>query len=289
MPTVLVPAPAAATAPTTARLVADLWHDLTCPEGGQCPARSVHALSSPMVNSGVLGTFIEQYRAAAGPQDAVESVISAGVREFHEALRLVVRTTLGVAVPERAVRLRMMREEMRELHAAVAAGDVVETADALGDIVYLAFGDAHVYGIPLDVVLAEVHRSNMTKVPLDGVFRYRADGKVLKPSTFREPELAAVLGVDVSKEWIPMDDAPPAIFAGRLDVWDAPTFTAAEGLDALGERAVVVDAAGHPWTKGGDLWWCVCGGTATSWGSAELLEEVGGTGAVTLMWGRSDA
>jgi len=45
-------------------------------------------------------------------------------------------------------------------------------------------------------VVAEVHRSNMTKLGADGRPLYRADGKVLKGPSYEPPRLASVLGLE---------------------------------------------------------------------------------------------
>ena len=78
------------------------------------------------------------------------------------------------------LRQALIEEEVGELQAAAGAGDLVGVADALADIVYVAYGTAHVYGIDLDAVLDEVHASNMTKLGADGRPVRRADGKILK-------------------------------------------------------------------------------------------------------------
>ena len=70
----------------------------------------------------------------------------------------------------------------------------VEIADALGDIKYVTDGAAIVYGIPLDKVSAEIHRSNMSKLGADGQPLYREDGKVLKGPDYTPPDIASILG-----------------------------------------------------------------------------------------------
>ena len=68
--------------------------------------------------------------------------------------------------------------------------DLVETADALADLIYVIYGMALEYGIPLSAVLQEVHRSNMSKLdPETGQPIYREDGKILKGSGFTEPDI----------------------------------------------------------------------------------------------------
>ncbi len=124
------------------------------------------------------------------------------VGSFHEAFGLPVRRrpTADIPTAEAVLRQALLDEEVEELRAAVAEGDVVGIADALADIVYIACGTAHAYGIDLDAVVAEVHRSNMTKLGVDGRPVYRADGKVLKGPGYEVPRLAAVLGLPEEEE-----------------------------------------------------------------------------------------
>src|SRR5262245_52918208 len=90
----------------------------------------------------------------------------AAVGQFHEAFGLPRRSMPGTDVDEDVKKLRfaLLEEEVSEYFEAAEAGDVVKIADALADIVYVAYGTAVTYGIDLDAVLAEVHRSNMSKL-----------------------------------------------------------------------------------------------------------------------------
>jgi len=119
------------------------------------------------------------------------------VGAFHEAFGLPVRhrPTADIPADEAVLRQALLDEEVDELRTAVGEGDVVGIADALADIVYIACGTAHAYGIDLDAVVAEVHRSNMTKLGGDGRPVYREDGKVLKGPSYEPPQLSAVLGL----------------------------------------------------------------------------------------------
>lgn len=124
------------------------------------------------------------------------------VREFHEAFDLPVRMgrrwpslgSLVVPLRERKLRRDLLREEHEEYVVAELDHDLVEVADALADIVYIAYGTALAYGIDLDAVINEVHRSNMTKLQ-DGRPVYRNDGKVLKGPGYEPPRIAEVLSV----------------------------------------------------------------------------------------------
>jgi predicted HAD superfamily Cof-like phosphohydrolase len=93
---------------------------------------------------------------------------------------------------ERTLRMKLLAEEMYEYTVAENENDIIEIADALADIIYIACGTAASYGIPLDKVFEEVHRSNMAKL-VDGKPIYREDGKVLKPEGWTPPDIDGVL------------------------------------------------------------------------------------------------
>ena len=116
------------------------------------------------------------------------------VREFHEVYNLA--RGAYPALPDeklRQLRIDLLREEMDEYIQGETNDDIVEIADALADIIYIACGTAVAYGIPLDQVFAEVHRSNMSKLGADGKPIYREDGKVLKGPDYTPPDVQGVL------------------------------------------------------------------------------------------------
>src|ERR1039457_2880528 len=117
-------------------------------------------------------------------------------REFHEAagLKLPPGPTMDISAEfvSDEVRQAILDEETDELSEAVLARDLVGIADALADIAYVVAGTAVTYGLPFDAILAEVHRSNMTKFGPDGP-RVRADGKIIKGPGYEPPQLAALL------------------------------------------------------------------------------------------------
>ena len=47
------------------------------------------------------------------------------------------------------IRTQLMLEELRETHAAMLAGDLVETTDGLADLAYVVVGTAVAYGLPI--------------------------------------------------------------------------------------------------------------------------------------------
>ena len=47
------------------------------------------------------------------------------------------------------IRTQLILEELRETHAAMLAGDLVEAADGLADLAYVVVGTAVAYGLPI--------------------------------------------------------------------------------------------------------------------------------------------
>ena len=115
--------------------------------------------------------------------------------ESHRVQRLVTHEIPTLQVPDdvKALRCALIEEEAAEFRAALEADDLVEVADALADLLYVVYGAALTFGIPIRQVFAEVHRSNMTKLDDEGHPIYREDGKVMKGPNFVPPELLRIL------------------------------------------------------------------------------------------------
>jgi predicted HAD superfamily Cof-like phosphohydrolase len=117
------------------------------------------------------------------------------VGRFHQSFGLprASRPTIDIPADLAKLRVDLLLEEVGEFADATAARDIVGLADALADIVYVAYGAAVTYGIDLDAALREVHRSNMSKLDEHGQPLYRADGKVLKSTRYTPPDISKVL------------------------------------------------------------------------------------------------
>ena len=61
------------------------------------------------------------------------------------------------------LRMKLIREEVQELEEAVKNHNMVETIDALSDILYVVYGAGASFGINLDKTFSMVHDSNMSK------------------------------------------------------------------------------------------------------------------------------
>jgi predicted HAD superfamily Cof-like phosphohydrolase len=88
------------------------------------------------------------------------------------------------------LRMDLLEEELDELNHAMITDDLVEISDALGDLLYVLLGTAVSYGIDLEPVFEEIHRSNLSKF-IDGT--RREDGKWLKGPSFTPPNLAPLV------------------------------------------------------------------------------------------------
>jgi predicted HAD superfamily Cof-like phosphohydrolase len=116
------------------------------------------------------------------------------VRQFHLAVGLDARSTPTEVPPSLAShRGELLAEEAAEVAEVSVTGPLDKLAHELADVVYVAYGTALVHGIDLDAVIAEIHRSNMTKLGPDGLVARRADGKVLKGEHYEAPDVSAVL------------------------------------------------------------------------------------------------
>ena len=90
------------------------------------------------------------------------------------------------------LRYKLSLEELDEYKEACEQGNIVEIFDAILDRLFLAFGDAVSHGLQDKLIdgFNEVVRSNMSKLdPETGQPIYREDGKVLKSSAYKEPNL----------------------------------------------------------------------------------------------------
>ena len=88
-----------------------------------------------------------------------------------------------------------MKEENDEYFEAANNGDMIEVADALGDMLYILCGTILEHGMEhkIEEVFEEIQRSNMSKLSQEGTPIYRQDGKVLKGPNYFKPNIAGIL------------------------------------------------------------------------------------------------
>lgn len=141
------------------------------------------------------------------------------VCDFHHAFGHPVENKPTIATEAlRVLRIKLIAEELLELARAsgcsliastdpckpetndfievlprLATVNLIEMADALGDLDYVVQGANLVFGLPSYAIVEEIHRSNMSKLGADGKPLVREDGKILKGPGYFKPDIARVL------------------------------------------------------------------------------------------------
>ncbi|WGK63757.1 pyrophosphohydrolase domain-containing protein [Croceiramulus getboli] len=121
----------------------------------------------------------------------------ADVHAFHTAFGLGIqeepKADLGKS--KNLLRYNLMKEENEEYLEAAENNDLVEVADALGDMLYILCGTILEHGMQhkIEEVFSEIQQSNMSKLGSDGKPIYREDGKVLKGPNYFKPDIAKIL------------------------------------------------------------------------------------------------
>jgi predicted HAD superfamily Cof-like phosphohydrolase len=153
------------------------------------------------------------------------------VKEFHQAFDHSIRSTPGFPTGDEVeFRYNFIREELNEMIDSYHAGDLVEFADALGDIQYVLDGlflNAGLHDKKQEIV-AEIHKSNMSKLCKDmkeaeatvanllltheGGYKFtispvgeyfvvkRGDGKVMKSIKYFKPDLRKIIDPNFIEE-----------------------------------------------------------------------------------------
>lgn len=121
----------------------------------------------------------------------------AAVYDFHKAFGLGIHhtPTANIGSERNLLRFNLMKEENEEYLEAAERNDLVEVADALGDMLYILCGTIIEHGMQdkIEEVFNEIQRSNMSKLGADGKPIYREDGKVLKGPNYFKPNIAKIL------------------------------------------------------------------------------------------------
>ena len=119
------------------------------------------------------------------------------VAKFHETFQIGNEIAPIAQITEDSYNLRhrLMQEENEEYLEAAKNGDLVEIADALGDMMYILCGTILKHGLQeiIEEVFEEIQRSNMSKLGADAQPIFREDGKILKGANYFKPKIADIL------------------------------------------------------------------------------------------------
>ena len=121
----------------------------------------------------------------------------AAVELFHKSFGLGVSATMkaNLGDEKNTLRFKLMEEENLEYLEAARRNDLVEVADALGDMLYILCGTILEHGMQhkIEAVFNEIQKSNMSKLGKNGKPIYREDGKVLKGPDYFKPDIQGIL------------------------------------------------------------------------------------------------
>lgn len=119
------------------------------------------------------------------------------VQDFHEAFGLGInqKPIANLSLNKLKLRYDLMAEENEEYLEAAKNNDLIEVADALGDMLYILCGTILEHGMQnkIEEVFNEIQRSNMSKLGADGKPIYREDGKVMKGPNYFKPNISSIL------------------------------------------------------------------------------------------------
>ena len=116
------------------------------------------------------------------------------VKDFHDTFGLSYNDSPTVSLEKKIIELRynLMKEENEEYIQAARKNDIIEVADALGDMLYILCGTIIEHGMSdiIEDVFDEIQKSNMSKLGADGKPIYRDDGKVMKGPNYFKPNFS---------------------------------------------------------------------------------------------------
>ena len=119
------------------------------------------------------------------------------VKIFHKTYKLSYKESPVADIGNEKINLRfkLMSEENEEYLDAAKNNDLVEVADALGDMLYILCGTIIEHGMQdkIEEVFDEIQRSNLSKLGEDGKPIYRDDGKVMKGPNYFKPKISEIL------------------------------------------------------------------------------------------------
>ena len=119
------------------------------------------------------------------------------VKIFHEAFGVKISNKPTLELSKDILKLRhsLMEEENNEYLKAVEEKNLIEVADALGDMLYILCGTILTHGFQnlIEDIFDEIQSSNMSKLGDDGKPIYRNDGKVLKGPNYKKPNFKKII------------------------------------------------------------------------------------------------
>lgn len=112
------------------------------------------------------------------------------VKDFHKKFGIKIGKKPKIIDYDTAnLRYDLIDEELQEFWLAYKEKNIIGIADALGDLLYVVYGAGISFGIDLEPIFKEIHKSNMKK----SGGNKRSDGKQLKPKNWKQPNLKKII------------------------------------------------------------------------------------------------
>ncbi len=116
------------------------------------------------------------------------------VKQFNETYGVEMSDKPRLPTEVEAYRIsELINEELYETEVELDNMRLPELAKELTDILYVTAQQMAVLGLPIDALLREVQRSNLSKLGSNGKPIYRDDGKVLKGPDYSPADIISVL------------------------------------------------------------------------------------------------
>jgi predicted HAD superfamily Cof-like phosphohydrolase len=194
------------------------FHDIWSPHDWKLRARFSSKSILPKSPQSMVREFATKFGLPMNARDQYPHELSVERRKFRLELILEELVELfdasGAEIQlspgEEASAGEQLNEELQVADITSPEYNIIEMADALGDLIYVTYGMAIEMGIDLDAVVTEIHKSNMSKLDQngfaiingvtpgyrEGTVGFRSDlpiGKVLKSDQYRKPDIASVV------------------------------------------------------------------------------------------------
>ena len=147
-------------------------------------------------------TILEQAKRYREQLKGDRNRIQLKVMEWQRTFGQLVNDVPTLNVPPEVLRLGIALideewgQELKPAIERIIAGDVQgleEIADGCGDTLWVVLWLINVLGLDVDLLMDEIHRSNMSKAWPDGTVHRRDDGKIIKSPEYTPVDLPPVL------------------------------------------------------------------------------------------------
>lgn len=136
-----------------------------------CHAMGIHDLRVPKwkTREELVAEFHAKFGFPTVPVTSGDAAFNDALNSYGKTLKQSSKELLSVALAlqargdHRFYRVHLMVEELSEIIMALAYNNEIQLADGLADLQYVLSGTAVTYGMPLQALFEEAHRSNMSK------------------------------------------------------------------------------------------------------------------------------